>query len=303
MALPHYTAGASLSLVTRFLVDQRRWERYEKKSVPNCSAVIAVNDEMRARLISIGVRPERVAVVENFVDLDRFLTLSASDAHVTGLEDRFVITYVGGFAAHRGLETALAAMPAVTRAVPSALLLLVGDGTNRGELEAISGRLGLDPYVRFEGWVDFGMLPTYLAHSDVGIVPATKNVQTDASLPHKLFQYMLMGKPVVASACMATSRVVRDADCGLLYPPGDSDALADALIQLTDPAVRAQLGGNGRRAVHDGYNWSVSASKMLAMYDRMQRRREPLSSSLTWSHGSSQAYLRSSSPGDEGQTE
>ena len=55
MVLPFYTMGKSLSPLGRFLVEPRRWERYEKKSVPTCSAVIAVTDEMRSRLEAIGV--------------------------------------------------------------------------------------------------------------------------------------------------------------------------------------------------------------------------------------------------------
>ena len=74
MVLPFYATGKSLSPIGRFLVAPRRWERYEKRSVPTCSAVIAVTDEMRSRLMAIGVPADRIAVVENLVDSGRFLT-------------------------------------------------------------------------------------------------------------------------------------------------------------------------------------------------------------------------------------
>ena len=74
-------------------------------------------------------------------------------------------------------------------------------------------------HVRFEGWVEFSRVPSYLAASDVCILPLVRSVQTDAALPHKLFQYMLMGKPVVASACVEMSRVIEESGCGLLFPP------------------------------------------------------------------------------------
>ena len=228
-----------------------------------------MNEEMRSRLSAVGIPRDRITLVENFVESERFLAYPPNDTVRAELRDRFVITYVGGFGVHRGLETALKAMPAIIRQVPHALLLLVGDGGNRGELEAITAELALQEHVRFEGWVDFALVPSYMAASDVCILPPISTVQTEASLPHKIFQYMLMGKPVVASACVEIARVIEDARCGLLFPPGDSDRLAEALIQLTDPAMRMRLGENGKEAVHDRYSWSHAASRLLQIYEEL----------------------------------
>lgn len=273
MALAFNTAGKSFSPLGRFLLDPRRWEKYEEKSVPECSAIIAVNEEMRSRLDTVGIARDRITLVENFVEDERFLGYAPNTAIHAELRDRFVITYVGGFGVHRGLETALRAMPTVIREVPDALLLLVGDGGNRGELEAITEELGLQANVRFEGWVDFATVPSYMAASDVCILPPISSAQTEASLPHKIFQYMLMGKPVVASACVEIARVVQDAGCGLLFPPGDSDALAEALIRLTDPDLRIRFGESGRAAVRDRYSWSHAGSRLLQIYEDLDSAR------------------------------
>jgi glycosyltransferase involved in cell wall biosynthesis len=273
MALAFNTAELSFSPLGRFLLDPRRWEKYEQRSVPHCSVVIAVNEEMRSRLDAAGIPRDRITLVENFVESERFLGYPRSDAIGVELRDRFVITYVGGFGVHRGLETALRAMPTVIRNVPHALLMLVGDGRNRRDLERVSAELGLKDHVRFEGMVDFALVPSYVAASDVCIVPPISTVQTEASLPHKLFQYMLMAKPVVASACAGIAQVVEDARCGLLFPPGDSAALAEALIRLTDADLRTQLGNHGREAVRDRYSWSHAASRLLRVYEELDSSR------------------------------
>jgi glycosyltransferase involved in cell wall biosynthesis len=274
MALAFNTAGKSYSPLGRFLLDPQRWERYEATSVPDCSGIIAVNEEMRSRLDAAGISSDRITLVENFVESERFLGYAQDATIATSLKDRFVITYVGGFGVHRGLETALAAMPAVIRAVPQALLLLVGDGGNKSDLEMMSRELALQDHVRFEGWVDFAKVPSYMAASDVCIVPPISSVQTEASLPHKIFQYMLMDKPVVASACAGIARVIEDTRCGLLFPPGDSDALAAALIRLTDASLRARLGENGRRAVLDRYTWSHASARLIRLYEGLTLGRE-----------------------------
>ena len=280
MVLPFYRSGRSISVLRRFLVDPKRWEKYEQARVPLCSATIAVTDRMKTRLASIGVDPQRITVVENLVDTERFLSYPL-DGGLQEFRDCYVITYVGGFLSNRGLDTTLRAMPKIISEIPEALLVLVGDGSARGDLEELSSELGLESHVRFEGWVDFGRIPGYLAASNVCILPLIRSVQTDAALSHKLFQYMLMGKPVVASACVEMSRVIQEADCGLLFPPGDSAALGDALIRLRDPELRSRLGERGREAVLDRYNWSRSASRLLRVYeglDESRRQTWPLSS-------------------------
>ncbi len=212
-------------------------------------------------------------MVENLVDTERFLSYPLEAALQEEIRDRYVITYVGGFLSNRGLDTTLRALPKVITEIPEALLMLVGDGAARRDLEELSSELGLESHVRFEGWVEFGRTPGYLAASDVCILPLIRSVQTDAALSHKLFQYMLMGKPVVASACVEMSRVIQEADCGLLFPPGDSEALSDALIRLKDPELRSRLGEHGREAVLDRYNWSRSAARLLHVYEELDSSR------------------------------
>jgi glycosyltransferase involved in cell wall biosynthesis len=232
--------------------------------------VIAVVEEMKDRLVSVGVPIDRISVVENFVDVDRFLSYPIDHKLRDELRNRYVISYIGGFGAHRGLDTAIRAMERVAQAIPDALLLLVGKGPTSDDLEQLSARLSLAEHVRFAGQVDFARVPSYVDASDVCIIPHIKSVQTEAALPHKLFQYMLLGKPVVASSCAGVARVVMDADCGLLFPPGDSGALADALISLTDERLRDELGERGRAAVLDRYSRSVSGRKLCGLYEGLQ---------------------------------
>ena len=273
MVMPLYTEGAKLTPVSRFLLDPQRWERYEEKSVSTCSAVIAVADAMKLRLSKVGVPSARITVVENFVDIERFLSYPLDAGMREELGDSYLITYAGGFLQNRGLDTTLQAMAKVVQVVPEATLVLVGDGKIRNELETLTRQLGLQQHVRFEGWVEFSRLPSYFAASDVCILPLIQSTHTDATTSHKLFQYMLMGKPVVASASGETGRMIQEADCGLLFPPGDSEALSDALIRLTDPELRERLGERGREAVLDRYNWSRSAARLLHVYEELDSAR------------------------------
>ena len=162
-----------------------------------------------------------------------------------------MITYVGGYLSNRGLDTTLRAMPKVVAEIPETLLVLVGDGAARRDLEELSSELGLESHVRFEGWVDFGRIPGYLAASDVCILPLSGASRRRGAVPQVV--------PVHAHGqAGGRQRVRRDEprhpgpDCGLLFPPGDSEALSDALIRLKDPALRSRLGEHGREGCSTG---------------------------------------------------
>ena len=272
MALPFYKVSKALDWRRRFQFAPRRWRRYERKSLPTCASVIAVVDEMKARLVSVGVPAGKITLVENYVDVDRFLSYDLDGDLRAGFpQSSFVIGYAGVFGRTRGLDMAVRAMQTVVQEVPDAIMVMVGEGPIKEDLERLSLDLGLGKNILFEGRVPFESVPSYVAASDVCILPLVKTVQTDAGLAHKIFQYMLLGKAFVASDCEATRRVVTDAGCGLLAPPGDSAAFGKALLQLRDPKLREELGSNGRRAVLDRYNWAAAAERLTGMYDSLQR--------------------------------
>jgi len=91
-------------------------------------------------------------------------------------------------------------------------------------------------------------------------------------LPNKLFDYMLMGLPVVASDLPEIRRVVEDVDCGILVDPADVEAIAEALdYLLSNPAEARRMGENGRRAVIEKYNWGNMETVLLDFYETLQK--------------------------------
>ncbi len=250
----------------------RRWARYERAYAKKADRVVTVVEEMRTRLVDLGIPAEKVEVVENTEDLSHFRGMGVDERIVQQYGNGFVITYVGGFGPHRGLDTAIKAMPAVVRQVPDAKLLLVGDGPIRGDLEALAQRLRLDGAVEFAGQQDFSKVPSFIEASAVCLVPHHSTPQTEPALPHKLFQYMAMERPVVASSCRAVARVVNETGGGVVFPAGDSDGLARAILSLSDRDLRRKLGKAGRSAVETRYNWDHSSRKLLRIYEQMGSR-------------------------------
>ena len=161
----------------------------------------------------------------------------------------------------KGLPVLLAAMQGVVREHPTAQLLVAG----RGDPEELDRLIGEDlrPHVRLLGELSEADKAAFLRSVDVYCAP---NLLGE-SFGVVLVEAMAAGVPVVASDLDAFARVLEDGAAGVLVPRGDAEALAAELSALlADPARRAQLSAAGSRAAA-GYDWSVVAAQILAVYE------------------------------------
>ena len=251
-----------------------RWKRLERSVLQHVDRIIAVVDESKEHYVNdCGVPPEKIIVVMNAEDLEEFGNLEIDESLVTKYKNKFVISYIGGFGPHRGIDTAIKAMPKVLEGIPNAKLLLVGGKGSKEyeeELNKLCTDLKVENNVEFTGWVDFRLVPSYIALSDVCIVPHHASGHTNTTIPHKLFQYMAMSKPVIVTDCKPLKRIVEECDCGIVVPSGDYNEMAGAVIRLyKDKEYARKLGENGRRAVEEKYNWENEAKKLCELYGRL----------------------------------
>src|SRR5207237_4486829 len=123
-----------------------RWERHETTAVREAAATLVVVEEAAERVAARGAPRNRLVVVGNTEDVERFTSLRGEPVERTG---SFVILYTGAFGgAHRGLDTLVDAMPDVLAAEPGAALVLVGDGPDRASLQNRAAQLGVAAAVR-----------------------------------------------------------------------------------------------------------------------------------------------------------
>jgi glycosyltransferase involved in cell wall biosynthesis len=261
-------------LKKKTIYDFKRWARYEREILGEADAVIAVVEESKRRLEGIGIPGEKIYVVPNTAH--RKGEQAPVDLGILEkYRDRFVISYVGTFSTHRGLDVMISAMPQLREAVPEVLLLLVGD-RNRPYMDYLTGlveRLGCGDAVEFTGWQDFESIWSYIHASDVCIVPHQRNPHTDTTIPHKIFQYMMLGKPALVSDCPPLARVIEDSGGGLVFRYNDPSDFAAKVKRLhDDPGLRARVSSAGREAFLDRYNWESTSGGLLRLYDSLAGR-------------------------------
>jgi glycosyltransferase involved in cell wall biosynthesis len=234
-------------------------------------AILVVVDEQRDRLMKAGVPKEKIYVVPNTVDVDEYVHLPIYQQIIERYQRDCLLLYLGKFSSDRGLETAISATRFIREHVPDVKLLLVGDGPNRQELERLVEREGNADCVEFTGWRDFEETPSFIAASRICIIPQPATPSINTTLPHKLFQYMLMGKPVVVSNARPLARIVRECQCGAVFRSRDPESFARAVIRILQK--REACGENGRRAVYSKYNWENTSKELVRVYARLTSRK------------------------------
>ena len=212
----------------------------------------------------------------NCEDLGNFEDSYLDEKLVKEYQKDFVISYIGGFGQHRGIDTAIKSMPNILKSIPEAKLLLVGAGSSEFyiEMTKLCHELHIENKVVFTGWVDFKLVSSYIKLSDVCLVPHHENEHTNTTIPHKLFQYMVMKKPIIVTDCPPLKRIVEETGSGLVIPSGDYNKMAEAVIKCYEnPEISRSMGENGRKAVEEKYNWKREAEKLCALYGRIQNER------------------------------
>lgn len=180
------------------------------------------------------------------------------------------LVHLGAIGLSRGwpaLLDALALAPAGTR------LRIIGRFTDGSEaaFRARAEALGLAGRVEIHGWMPHAEALALAAQCDIGVVlfqPGERNHQL--ALPHKLFDTMLAGLPVIAPRFAGeVAAIIAGAGCGELVDPADPASVAQAIASLAGPARRAALGGAGREAALTRYSWTGEAERLVALYRRI----------------------------------
>jgi glycosyltransferase involved in cell wall biosynthesis len=252
----------------------KRWVSYEGKAVQLATRVVVVVHEAKERLIDQhGVNPDKIEVLMNVEDVDHFTSLELDPEIVSRYQEFFVISYIGGGGKHRGLDTAIQAVACLGDTIPRVRLVIVGLGPLEAEQhEAMAESEGIKERVEIVGWQPFSKVPSYIQASRIGLIPHHQNPHTDATIPHKLFQYMLMGKPVVVSTCRPLKRIVEEAGSGLVFEAGDPKGLSKQILKLYENhQLQLDCGRRGHEAILSRYNWAQEGKKLCRLYDSLSQ--------------------------------
>jgi glycosyltransferase involved in cell wall biosynthesis len=211
--------------------------------------VVAIGETMRERLVAKGARPERIAVIPNWVDTAELRPQDRDNewTRANGLDGRFVVMHSGNIGQAQDLDSLIRAAT-LLRDLGDLAVLLVGDGTRRRELEELARTLEAGS-VRFLDYQPRELLALSLSSAHVHVVGLARGL-SGYVVPSRLYGVLAVGRPVVVAAedDSETARLVRAAGCGLVVPPGRPDLLGAAIRELHDGEHDVEAMGRRGRA-------------------------------------------------------
>jgi len=222
--------------------------------------IIAVSEAVKRHLTAQGIREERIRVVHNGVDVERFEPVSpgrslaprgcpaAAKIKLGYDPDAPLFGVFGRLAPEKGQRVAIEAMFLVLKELPNARLVLAGQGPEWNDLHMCARELGVEDHVQFTGFVH--NVRHLMSACDAVIVPSLREGFGLAAV-----EAMALERPVVASATGGLAEIVLHGETGFLVAPNDPNALARALIDLaSDDSLRDRLGTNARRRAEECFD-------------------------------------------------
>jgi len=253
-------------------------ERFERLNLQAAARIFVVSEVERRNLLRVGIADEKIIVNPNGVDTEKFRPDVGGPAIRRELgvtEDETLAGFVGTFGPWHGvlaLAEAITLLPADSKV----RFLLVGAGRLREEVEAIVRAAGRERQVIFSGHVEHDRVPAFLDACEILLsphVPLEDGSEFFGS-PTKLFEYMAMGKGIVASRLGQIGEVLLDEETALLTEPGDARQLAKAILWLSSSReLRERLGAAARRAAIAHHTWKHNAQRVLDAYESWVQNR------------------------------
>ena len=240
---------------------------FETTILKRADAVCCNSEIMKSLLLERGIKDEKIMVTPNGINLKKF------NSRVDGgeirkrykVEEKFIVGFVGILKRLWGIYTIVECAKQVFPRHNDLHFMIVGSGKEFKNIERLIETNGLTEAFTLTGGVSHSDIPKYIAAMDIGIAPYCRKEPFHGSAM-KIFEYMAMGKPVIASAQGQLKSIINHGENGLLIEPDDSSGLARAILELGDNKDMLRIMGMKARATAESYTWEANAKKVLNTY-------------------------------------
>ena len=261
----NWTKGFIRSLIARPKV----WLKKEKRYLGYANRIIVLSSDFRDKLVKkySELSEENFAVIPNVPDLK---IPEIKDKHPVKKhfkQDFPVIFYYGVIAERRGVFDSLEIFSDLVRENYPVNFLLIGpvDKKDKTRFIKLLKNDTIADRVHYIPWIDSSELSDYLDTCDICLAPFHKNPQHESGVANKIYEYMLGGKPIVASDCIPQKNLIEKHNCGLVFE--NKEEFKVALIKLlNDREIRKTMGKNGYEAIINEYNTEMIREKFVLLY-------------------------------------
>lgn len=260
------------SPVARFL------KACERLSVGLADLVLTPNAAFQRLFVARGCPPGKIRVVMNSPDPRIFQAPPAgaeSSAPEAGRQGGgLAVMYHGSIVERHGLDHALTALRLLRDRIPGLTLDVYGEGDYLDRFLRLVETSGLGDRVRFHGHASLERIAQAVAQADLGLIPNKRNVFTEINLPTRIFEYLSLGKPVIAPRTPGVLDYFREDEL-LFFEAGDADSLARAILRAYERPDEAERVRRRGEAVLKRHRWDVQKQRLVECVTAL-RRGQPL---------------------------
>jgi len=235
---------------------------FENFSARYFNSIVSATPAIAKRFESIN---ENTVIIQNFPQLNE---LSSSEKEIPWQDRLNALINIGEIDISRGIKKIVEAIELVQAKI-NIKLILAGKFSPESLKKEIQNLPGWKN-VEYKGFLFREKLAKFLKQAKAGLELRRPEPQYLVSYPIRLFEYMSVGIPVIASNFPLWRKIIDDAGCGLLVDPLDPQAIADSIVYILEhPEEAEKMGKRGRKAVEDMYNWSNEEKKLLWLYKNL----------------------------------
>lgn len=254
------------------LVFEKLAIRCEKMELQLADKITVISNGVREQLSPYNIEEKRYIYNPNGVDPEEFHPdIDGSEVRKQyGFTDEIVVGFIGTFTRWHGVETLFEAAEIVAKKNPRMRFLFIGEGDLRTALQHRAEEQGLDTTCTFTGLVPHHKAALHLAACDILVSPhlGFEDGTKFFGSPTKLFEYMAMGKAIIASKLEQIGEIITDGVNGFHMAPGNAQQLAELIVQLAhDGALRKRLGAQARQDVINKYTWDKNVERILKSFE------------------------------------
>lgn len=236
-------------------------------------ALITISNYFKNHIIERGINGNKIWVSPNAVDPELFNPNRYRGAEIRekhNLNGKVVIGFVGRFEKWHGIDLLLSCIPDIYQRHKNVNFLLVGGGSDGSNeiLKQYMKEKDVTDAVTFPGWVSHSAIPSYIAAMDIAIIPNSNSYGS----PMKLFEYMAMGKAVIAPRLGPVEDIAEDGENACMFKAEDKEAFCDTLLDLIiNKEKRQRVGINARKKVITEHTWRNNAEKIIEICRSIKR--------------------------------
>jgi glycosyltransferase involved in cell wall biosynthesis len=248
----------------QLFVPLARW--IERQTFRRATHIITVSTFLKDEIVRRGGKAATTHVFPNAIDPSRFSGPSGRERvrSALGLTDAVVVGFAGWFDAWDRLDVLIPAVAELRQAGRNIRILLVGDGPVAPTLRDLAARAGLADHVTLTGRVPRSEMPAYIEAMDICVLPDSNEFGS----PMVLFEFMAMGRAIVACDRGPIRDVLRTGWNGVIVAPADAAALKQAFARLMDePSWMTRMGYTARLDVMANHTWDATVRRMLELLD------------------------------------